>query len=593
MKKIIFLLIVLLAFVSSGFAQIASDPNNTFYEDAQIWERNGIIDTLPPIRPYPVRIIKKILTTVIEKGNESQVTTAQEYLEELTGRPFHAELEIDGNYKNSNGENCFAISAFPEINGDVSFFNDFVGLGYKLGFSAYTKDAMEYMKNYVPYGYGFAHDTLRDPGELGPFKMYLDTDDVLSVGNDNFFMQIGLNRMGYGRFLGEGLALNENAYHSANIAFTVFFDRWNYTQFYSAIGASKSYDAMDLQSDKFLAFHQFEFNITPKVSLSYYENIIFGKRFDFSYLIPAPYMALQGVGGFNDNLQMGLMLNVKPIKGLLWSTDLFVDDLSFNELVKFNFDTKIRLAATTGVIYSPENSIFSNFALRYSLVTPYTYSHWEYTDPVAQTINANTFNYQNYTNNGLPIGSTLPPNSDSVKFSFDLNPVKNLNLAFNFLFLRHGNSSETLPAEEAIRYLMSDSNVYATDGSINHHTVNVCDVDNWGYLDSAWNKLNFLNQAHKMYVFQLGLDADYTIVKFKWGQVSVRGGYSAEYIINKGVDNNMFPGVNVTKNTNGTYNYNGVSYTAEDLVNSFKNDWIANLKNQFNNYFYFAIQYRW
>ena len=49
MKKIILLLTALLAFVSS----------NTFYEDAQIWERNGIIETLPPIRPYPVGIIKK------------------------------------------------------------------------------------------------------------------------------------------------------------------------------------------------------------------------------------------------------------------------------------------------------------------------------------------------------------------------------------------------------------------------------------------------------------------------------------------------------------------------------------------------------
>ena len=159
MKKIILLLTALLAFVSSGFAQISSDPNNTFYEDAQIWERNGIIETLPPIRPYPVGIIKKILTTVIEKGNESQAKKAQEYLEELTGRPFHAELEIDGNYKNSNGENLFALSAFPEVNGDVSFLNDIVGLGYKLGFSGYTKNAIEYMRNYVPYGYGFAHDS--------------------------------------------------------------------------------------------------------------------------------------------------------------------------------------------------------------------------------------------------------------------------------------------------------------------------------------------------------------------------------------------------------------------------------------------------
>ena len=140
---------------------------------------------------------------------------------------------------------------------------------------------------------------------------------------------------------------------------------------------------------------------------------------------------------------------------------------------------------------------------------------------------------------------------------------------------------------------MAAPDVYATDGSINQHTVNSCDANGWGYLNSAWNKLNFLNQPHKMYVFQAGLDADYTVVKFKWGQVSVRGGYTAEFIVNKGVDNNMLPGVNATKNVDGTYTYNGVSYTAENLVNMFKNSWANNLKNQFNNYFYFAVQYRW
>ena len=591
MKKLVLTFAAFLIFTVNVYAQISSDPSNSFYKDAQIWEQNGIITTLPPIRPYPVRIIKKILTTVIENGNESQVEKARYYWEELTGRPFHAELEIDGNYKNSNGDNSFAVSVFPEVNGDVSFLNDIIGIGYKIGFSGYTQTALEYMRHYIPFGHGLSHDTLQDPGDMGPFKWYLDTDDSLSIGNDNYFMQIGLNRMGYGKFLGEGLALNENAYHSANLVFTVFYDRWNYTQFYSAIGASKSYDGSALQSDKFLAFHQFEFNITPNISLAYYENIIFGKRFDISYLIPAPYMALQGLGGCNDNLQMGLMLNVKPIKGLLWSTDLFVDDISFNDLVKFNFNTKIRLALTTGVIYSPENTIFNSFALRYSMVTPYTYSHWEFTDPVRETIEGNTFNYQNYTNNGLSIGSTLPPNSDSIKFSFDFNPIKNLNLAFNFLFLRHGNSSETLPVDEAVRYLLAGENVYATDGSIYQHTFN-----DQGYLGSAWNKLDFLNQEHKMYILQGGIDADYTLGKYKWGQLSIKAGYTGEFIINKGVDENMFPGGLVSQRADGKYICNGVSdpyNSADDIVNYFKGRWVDNLKNQFNNYLYFAVQYRW
>jgi hypothetical protein len=169
-----------------------------------------------------------------------------------------------------------------------------------------------------------------------------------------------------------------------------------------------------------------------------------------------------------------------------------------------------------------------------------------------------------------------------------LNPIKNLNLACNFLFVRHGNSSETLPANEALRYLLAKPEVYATDGSIYQHTFN-----DQGYLGSAWNKLNFLNQDHKMYILQGGLDADYTFGKYKWGQLSVKAGYTAEFIINKGVDENMFPG-GLVSYKDGVYYCNEVQYdTADDIVNHFKGQWVDNLKNQFNNYLYFGVQYRW
>ncbi len=589
-----FCILTLLSCMTVGvFAQMAADPAHSFYKDVQNWERLGVVSNLPPIRPYPVRIIRNLLQTVIENGTETQAAKAQEYYEELTGRPFHAQLELGVNYRNQGGEDSFSCVMFPQANGDALLLNDLIGISYKLGFAGYiTNDVKDYISQYLPAGTALQHDTLQDPGMIGPFSFYLDTDDTLSFGNDNYYCQIGLNRLGYGRFLNEGLSLNDSAYHSANIIFTVLHDRWNYTQLYSAIGASKLYDGSGLLSNKYMAFHQFEFKFTPKISLTYYENMVYGKRFDFSYLIPAPYMAIQGLGGCNDNLQMGLMFNFEPFNGFLWSTDVFVDDVNFNDLIKFNFNTKLRIAAETGVIYTPVNSIFSNLALRYTLVTPYTYTHWDYSDDANRTMDKNTFNYQNYANNGLPIGSTLPPNSDQIKFSFDMNPIKALNLSFNFAFSRHGNSAETLPTDEALFYLMAPEGVYATNGSINHHVMIDRNPDD-GYLESAKYSLNFLNQQHIMYTFQGGFDAEYTIGKWKFGQFIAKAGYTAEYIINKGVDANMFPGGKVTA-SGGTYTYNGTTYgSADEVVQAAKIDWANSLKNTFNNYLYLGLQWRW
>lgn len=597
--KIVFVLLTAL-FSTSAFAQMSVDPNHDFYKDAQKWEIQGVISNLPPVRPYPVNVIKEILNTVIEKGSSSQSEKAQAYWEELTGKGWHIQLDANVNYKNSSGDSYFGVDGEPEVNGDIVFFDDLVGIGYRLGFAGYNKTAKEYISTFYPWASNFYRDTLQDPGEIGPLYIYLDTDDLISIGNTSYYVQAGLSRLGFGRFLGNGLTLSEGAYHSANIIFTLRKERWNYTQLYSAIGASKSYDGTMLLPNKYLTFHQFEFNITPRISLSYYENVVFGKRFDFSYFLPAPYMALQGIGGCEDNLQMGLLFNYRIIDGLLWSTDLFVDDVNFNDLVKFNFDTKLRIAARTGLIYYPEDFIISKVALDYTFVTPYTYSHWDYSDDTEKTITENTYNYQNYTNNGLPIGTSLPPNSDQVKLSFDISPVKNLDLTFNFAFARHGNSAETLPVNEAMRYILADEGVYATDGSIYEHVMLSKEDGKWSYLPSAWNSLNFLNQEHMMYIFQGGVEAKYVLGRFNWGSVSVMAGYTAEYIRNKGVDSNLFTGgltTPVDSDEDGEieyYTYNGVDYTSEEeLVAAYKADWVSTFTNQFNNYFYIGLRYKW
>ena len=596
MRKKLALFFSLVLCVCALGAQVSSDPSHEFYTLAQSWELRGIVAKLPPLRPYPVAVIKDILSQVMQGGSERDTEAASRIWEEVTGKPWSAELEILANGATFNDSGAFMLTAIPRVTGDLSLFHDFVSFGYKLGFVGRTQ------KNYMdfnPLFTNYAYDAIQDPATIGPMFLYLDTDDSIAVGNTRLFAQAGVNRTGYGQFLDDGLCLNDTAYHAANFSLTYSARRFSYAQQISALGATSSYDGRlgTLLPNKFLAFHVLEFKVSRIFSFSYYENIVYGNRFEPSYLIPAPYMAVQGLGGNNDNLQMGITASVRPMDGFLWATDIFVDDIDVNGLVKFNWDTRIRIAARTGLIYTPANSFCSRVSLDYTIVTPYTYSHWEYDNWDTMSMSAGTRNYQNYTNNGISMGASIPPNSDSFKFSVDFRPAPRLSLGVSTMFVRHANVSESLTDDEALFYLSSDEGVYATDGSVYEATA----VAGGRQTYTSQNHLNFMTQAHKMYVFQGSVTGEYSLPRFKWGRLSFKGGFTFEYVRNKGVDKHMYPGGPVEKDKksdpdNPSYIYNGKTYSTPDekaeLAKLFKDKWAEGLSDSVDCYMYAGICYR-
>ena len=54
---------------------------------------------------------------------------------------------------------------------------------------------------------------------------------------------------------------------------------------------------------------------------------------------------------------MGVAFEVRPFPGFLWASDVLVDDISANELLRLDFDTKIKIAAVSGVQYAFNTSV--------------------------------------------------------------------------------------------------------------------------------------------------------------------------------------------------------------------------------------------
>ncbi|HNQ97493.1 MAG TPA: hypothetical protein PKH81_05330, partial [Treponemataceae bacterium] len=62
MKRYQVLIVILLFASFSLSAQVACDPEDFLYQDISIWQTMGIIRPLPAARPYPLQLIKGILS---------------------------------------------------------------------------------------------------------------------------------------------------------------------------------------------------------------------------------------------------------------------------------------------------------------------------------------------------------------------------------------------------------------------------------------------------------------------------------------------------------------------------------------------------
>ncbi|MCI1207886.1 MAG: hypothetical protein LKF96_00365 [Treponema sp.] len=551
-------------------AQICVDPGDQFYVYAEKWETEGLVEHLPQIRPYPAAVVKKILQTVIEKGDGQESATAAAYYKKLTGNAFNLSVEGGATYKGSIVNHKLSddkqISGETAVSGDI-LFNKLLSMSYDLG--VYGNNASTTDSDVTPQYQNNTRDTIEDSTSVGPLDFNIDMNSNVAFGTDKVYVAAGLNRSGFGPFLNSGIAINDTSFHSANMVFSYQGKKWSYTEMLASVGASLNNGTstgQEYTGEKYFMFHAIKLNLLPKFDLTYYESCIYGKKFDASYVVPAPFMAIQGINGASDNVQMGLIGEYQFSKSAKFVTDVMVDDIAMDDIVKLNFDTKIRIAGQTGIVYAPKSSIWNLLLMNYTVVTPYTYSHWEYDDEYNKTFTSETYNYSSYTNHGICIGSSLYPNSDALSFSANFTPARNFSLTLTSLFARHGNEYESLTDDERTAifdYNRDNGTVYSTDGSTSTQQM----FTGGSHIDTAWDSLNFLTQDHIMYTCQMGFTGEYTFAHLRFGSVSLKAGYTFEYIHNKGVDEPLFT---------GSSEYSD----AEDEYET----WVSNLHDEFNNY---------
>ena len=523
-KKISIVLFFSAVFFSAAYAQISVDPTDDFYEAALRWHIRGVVSELPQLKPYPQESIRRILFTVMERGDSEEASDARDYYERMFDKAWHISAEAKGatliarngttDERDIDGELFFSLHG----GGDVLLANGF-GTGYRAGVSVKCINTSS-----AVFGDAWAspaYDTFIDTIEAGAAAINFDVAAIASYANEKISVSAGYNRTGYTNYIDGGNVLSSSAFSAPQFSFSYDGRIFDFVQHFAALRAS---DMLGKNGPygKFVSFHALRFSPNRRMRLSYYDSVVYGKRFDPSYLIPLPAGLTASANGYDDNVIAGLLFEYNFFPGVLWLTDLSINHIDIPQLARLRFNADNRLALKTGLSYAPNDSPCKLLALSYTIVSPYMYT--------SEETNGESYNYHSYTNWGRSIGQNLSPNSDSIALKIKFEPVKRFTVSTFASITRHANVYQSYSNDE-LREIFSDGKDHATDGSIN---------------SQYYSSTPFLSEASVMYIARGGVEATYRFPRVKAGCFELNGVFSYTYVSNAGMDTPMFSGATGT-----------------------------------------------
>ncbi|CEM60835.1 hypothetical protein DWQ65_06125 [Treponema phagedenis] len=505
-------------------AQVATDIFDPFYDDASIWENTGLISDTPLMRPYPLQTIKDILQTVIEKGDATQQKLAMDYYKRFFNRPVHvgAKTEFGAKIPHKKQKRETFIDIIPTL--DINYgLNNILSISGKFLVHLTNKEAQEEPLPLFQYS---KRDLMPDNVKAGKLSILPVFNSNISVGNTEYYFTAGIQRNSFAPFFDTGIFLTEQAPHQGTFNFTINKKHWAFTHSVLMLTATNDFGGTR-NPGKFLSLHALMGRPLPWLSFGIVDSVVYGGRFEPIYLLPfSAFFMSQGLYAFPDNSLIGLFFTVKPIKGLRIDGAVYADDIGFNEIVKFKKDAKWRMSGEFGVSYTMPHSHWFRLAdLNYTFIMPYTYTHYAGFD-------SNAANYQNYTHNGVPLGTNLDPNSDRLQLKLQFRPLQDFDITFVNNFIRHANITESITDMSILTQYLSQN--YTTDGStFNHATVPSAHA----FLEET----PFMKQKTIQYVNQTGLELGYRFpIKRSGGYAAFKFNYLVEVNINPRVRQNIY-----------------------------------------------------
>ena len=304
------------------------------------------------------------------------------------------------------------------------------------------------LPEFFPYSFTKVWDaTVFKPSNMKNYNVWPDTPgfsyEVISEIDASFVdnrlrFRFGRMRRDWGSSdMGSNLFMSSTARPFVAVEGTASPFDWLHFSFLTGIleymkNTSLTADAMDFQNAFSLAM--IEFNFKDYIHFDAGSSTVWPKRFDLGYLFPidSNFLYQNNIGDF-DNL--GIFLNLSgQLPGVfrLWLS-AYIDEMNLGSDPFFNLDRNMYAYQAGAKINFPWLP-FGKITLRYTKVEPYCYTHPGTVTPWYGATPMQT----DYVNNGEPIGSYLPPNSDEFYFRIESMFMAGVNAYVQYQMIRHG-----------------------------------------------------------------------------------------------------------------------------------------------------------
>jgi hypothetical protein len=184
-------------------------------------------------------------------------------------------------------------------------------------------------------------------------------------------------------------------------------------------------------SSKFIATHRVTVDPANWLSFAFSEMMVYsGRGVDFTYLNPVAFLTSAGLGSLErsnmDNSLLGFDIAARPFKNSMLYGAIVVDDINFSTLTDntvLGNDNKFAFQAGASYLL-PDEILPLLLTTEYARITPFTFAHRR--------------NQNSWTNQGVPLGYDMQPNSDraAIQLKYWFSPRTSLKIDMDYT--RHG-----------------------------------------------------------------------------------------------------------------------------------------------------------
>ena len=457
--------ILIPAVAVSAQSVVLVDLESPIYRDLQRWEAGGYIDSLPRLQPYSHIAITSRLRKMLATENlpDNLRKRAEEHLLSLNNSDPQIQLGIKQFLRSTERESYFNLRSSAGFTWLLSN-SDAGSTRAELSHRVRLIDAAN--MSALPLGARETEDWIADKSDIEVFNKKIQILQfpygLVSFASQDadglFSFSAGIHRSEASPFYDDGILISSQAPAAGHFVMSYdrlleenegFIPRLIYSAQLSLLSATDDNGA-GIFGQKYLMYHSLYADVLPWLGIGFIEAVVWGGQFELLYLIPiSSYFLSQGLGGFNGNSLMGIEATFRPVQNLHIPLVIFVDDIHFNDLVRFQFNTKYKFAAQTGIRWTPLLPWLDQLSADYTAVMPYMYAHWDKRNQLFDETRGGTPNYSNYTHHGTNIGPGLDPNSDRWRLKWTFRPLDHIpanwlydfSLTAGIQLIRHGNAS--------------------------------------------------------------------------------------------------------------------------------------------------------